>query len=198
MRLLFTYLKAFGALELVSFDLSLARGLDYYTGEPGWEFSSLGVIYEAVLTSNDSVGSIAAGGRYDKLGKQSVLCHPSVGMFSGKDIPAVGVSVGIERVYTIIERKLQEAKSSMRENDTQVFVCANTSDENGYLPERMELANTLWKVCPFLNHNPGWNQGGVYVPSQPQARQAAQGLWKRWCPGGRHFWPEKSEANMYR
>eukprot|EP01086_Lenisia_limosa_P015694 TRINITY_DN5191_c0_g1_i1.p1 TRINITY_DN5191_c0_g1~~TRINITY_DN5191_c0_g1_i1.p1 ORF type:complete len:931 (+),score=292.10 TRINITY_DN5191_c0_g1_i1:47-2794(+) len=126
MRLLFTYLKAFGALELVSFDLSLARGLDYYTG----------VIYEAVLTSNDSVGSIAAGGRYDKL----------VGMFSGKDIPAVGVSVGIERVYTIIERKLQEAKSSMRENDTQVFVCANTSDENGYLPERMELANTLWKA----------------------------------------------------
>lgn len=44
--------------QAISFDLSLARGLDYYTG----------VIYEAVLTAKDSVvGSIAAGGRYDNL-----------------------------------------------------------------------------------------------------------------------------------
>jgi histidyl-tRNA synthetase len=41
MKLLFTYLDLFGISEKVSFDLSLARGLDYYTG----------VIYEAVLTS---------------------------------------------------------------------------------------------------------------------------------------------------
>lgn len=57
--------------------MSLARGLDYYTG----------VIFEAVLTGQDLVGSIGAGGRYDKL----------VGMFSGKDIPAVGVSIGMRR-----------------------------------------------------------------------------------------------------
>ena len=40
MELLFTYLEAFGCLDKISFDFSLARGLDYYTG----------LIYEAVLT----------------------------------------------------------------------------------------------------------------------------------------------------
>ena len=63
METLFTYLKNMNALKNVSFDLSLARGLDYYTG----------VIYEAILVGA-SIGSIAGGGRYDEL----------VGMFSGK------------------------------------------------------------------------------------------------------------------
>ena len=49
---LFRYLETMGALHHFSFDLSLARGLDYYTG----------VIYEAVL-EGANVGSIAAGGR---------------------------------------------------------------------------------------------------------------------------------------
>jgi histidyl-tRNA synthetase len=69
------------------FDLSLARGLDYYTG----------LIYEAVLTDTDRVGSIAAGGRYDDL----------LGMFSNKSVPAVGVSIGIERVFNILEEKMK-------------------------------------------------------------------------------------------
>jgi len=43
------------------------------------------------------VGSIAAGGRYDTL----------VGMFSSKDVPAVGVSIGIERVFAIMEAKVR-------------------------------------------------------------------------------------------
>jgi histidyl-tRNA synthetase len=63
---LFNYLEGMGSLQFVSFDLSLARGLDYYTG----------VIYEVILTSGTSqVGSIAAGGRYDNL----------VGMFSASN-----------------------------------------------------------------------------------------------------------------
>ena len=85
MELLFTYCDAMGCLDNILFDLSLARGLDYYTG----------LIYEAVLTDTDRVGSIAGGGRYDGL----------VGMFSGKDIPAIGVSIGIERVFSILEEK---------------------------------------------------------------------------------------------
>ena len=44
------------------------------------------------------VGSIAAGGRYDNL----------VGMFSGKQIPAVGVSLGVERVFAIMEQQEKE------------------------------------------------------------------------------------------
>lgn len=89
------------------FDLSLARGLDYYTG----------IIYEAVLTQagvapvtaeaqngapgeeSVSVGSVAGGGRYDGL----------VGMFDpkGRKVPCVGVSIGIERVFSIMEQKAE-------------------------------------------------------------------------------------------
>ena len=79
MGILFDYLEICGVDKYCTFDLSLARGLDYYTG----------LIYETVLTDTDKVGSISGGGRYDHL----------VGMFSSKPIPAVGVSIGIERYF---------------------------------------------------------------------------------------------------
>eukprot|EP00920_Eleutheroschizon_duboscqi_P041471 GHVT01099629.1.p1 GENE.GHVT01099629.1~~GHVT01099629.1.p1 ORF type:complete len:325 (+),score=99.54 GHVT01099629.1:656-1630(+) len=85
LRLLLGYLKSFGVAHRVVLDVSLARGLDYYTG----------VIYEATLVG-EAVGSVGGGGRYDGL----------VGQFSGRDIPAVGVSLGIERVFRIVEKKL--------------------------------------------------------------------------------------------
>lgn len=81
-KLLIKYLEDLDCTQNVSFDLSLARGLDYYTG----------IIYEAVL-QGANIGSIAGGGRYDGL----------VGMFSNKDIPAVGFSIGIERVFNLLE-----------------------------------------------------------------------------------------------
>lgn len=71
--------------------MSLARGLDYYSG----------VIYEAVLTQTGRVGSIAAGGRYDGL----------VGMFGPTAIPAVGISIGIERIFTILEEEAKKVCS---------------------------------------------------------------------------------------
>jgi histidyl-tRNA synthetase len=88
LRILFTYLEAMDKLKFISFDLSLARGLDYYTG----------VIYEAVsMNGNTQVGSIGGGGRYDTL----------VSMFqdAGNVTPCVGVSVGIERVFTLMEQR---------------------------------------------------------------------------------------------
>ena len=57
MKTLFDYLRAMDGLKNTTFDLSLARGLDYYTG----------VIVEAVLEGGQ-VGSICGGGRYDTLG----------------------------------------------------------------------------------------------------------------------------------
>ncbi|XP_010174871.1 histidine--tRNA ligase, cytoplasmic-like, partial [Antrostomus carolinensis] len=94
MKLLFEYLTLFGITGKISFDLSLARGLDYYTG----------VIFEAVLLQQEndhveeavSVGSVAGGGRYDGL----------VGMFDpkGRKVPCVGVSIGIERIFSILEQ----------------------------------------------------------------------------------------------
>ena len=151
MGLLFTYLDAFNIPDRVEFNLSLARGLDYYTG----------VIYEVVTEdsapsttpdagklqkksktkdadadrSDDSsigVGSIAAGGRYDGL----------VGMFSGKQqIPCVGISFGVERIFSILSA--QKANASVRSNEVDVYVMVFGS-KNGLLKERMEVCRMLW------------------------------------------------------
>jgi histidyl-tRNA synthetase len=63
-------------------DLALARGIDYYTGP----------VYEA-LVEEPKVGSVAGGGRYDGL----------VGTFLGRDVPATGISLGIERILEVIQ-----------------------------------------------------------------------------------------------
>lgn len=121
--LLFTYLDSMGSLQYVSFDLSLARGLDYYTG----------VIYEAVLTSGTSqVGSIAAGGRYDNL----------VGMFSqsGAQTPCVGISIGIERIFAIVERMAKEM-NLLQSPTVEVFV-ASIGDK--MTTHRMKVTKQLW------------------------------------------------------
>ena len=122
MELLFGYLEAMGCLDSISFDFSLARGLDYYTG----------VIYEAVLTDTNRVGSISGGGRYDGL----------IGMFSGKNIPSVGGSIGIERIFNILEEKAIEEKS-VRATETQVLV--GQLGKN-LTKQRLEACSKLWKV----------------------------------------------------
>lgn len=123
MEMLFEYTDGVGATPNLLFDFSLARGLDYYTG----------LIYEAVLTGSDR-GSIAGGGRYDHL----------VGMFSGKDIPAVGVSIGIERVFAILEKKaLEEEKEKVRATSTQILVASIGKKLTG---ERMRLLGELWQA----------------------------------------------------
>ncbi|KAJ8281866.1 hypothetical protein COCON_G00043850 [Conger conger] len=135
MKQLFIYLELFKATDKVVFDLSLARGLDYYTG----------VIYEAVLTQAGpspvtpqgeeavSVGSVAGGGRYDGL----------VGMFDpkGRKVPCVGVSIGIERVFSIMEQKAEASGERVRTTETQVMVA---SAQKNLLEERLKLATELW------------------------------------------------------
>lgn len=121
MELLFTYCDAMGALDNLVFDFSLARGLDYYTG----------LIYEAVLIGSDR-GSIAGGGRYDGL----------VGMFSGKNIPAIGVSIGIERIFAILERKA-EGNKQIRATKTQILIA---SIGKNMTAERMKILGELWKA----------------------------------------------------
>lgn len=82
-RALFAHLQALGTTRVV-FDATLARGLGYYTG----------AVYEIKLT-NGGVGTVAAGGRYDGL----------IGMFSGKQVPAVGISLGLERILVVMEER---------------------------------------------------------------------------------------------
>uniref|UniRef100_A0A8D2PCC9 histidine--tRNA ligase n=1 Tax=Zosterops lateralis melanops TaxID=1220523 RepID=A0A8D2PCC9_ZOSLA len=131
MKLLFEYLTLFGITGKISFDLSLARGLDYYTG----------VIFEAVLLQQEnqhveepvSVGSVAGGGRYDGL----------VGMFDpkGRKVPCVGVSIGVERIFSILEQRLEASEEKIRTTETQVLVA---SAQKKLLEERLKLISELW------------------------------------------------------
>lgn len=132
MKLLLKYCAIFGVGGRVVFDLSLARGLDYYTG----------VIYEAVLKvdekskkrkEEETVGSVAGGGRYDNL----------VGMFDtkGKQVPCVGVSIGVERIFAIIEAKHAAEKTKVRTSDVQVYVA---SAHKGLHEKRLEVLAALW------------------------------------------------------
>lgn len=120
------YCDLYQIKDKVIFDLSLARGLDYYTG----------LIYEAVLESSnkdESVGSVAAGGRYDNL----------VGMFDAKhkSVPCVGISIGVERLFSVIEAKLAKDKQKVKTVDTQVYVA---SAQKNLLEERMKICCELW------------------------------------------------------
>lgn len=130
LRVLFEYCTAMGIDGNLRFDLSLARGLDYYTG----------VIYEAVLTEGDSeVGSIAAGGRYDGLVKTL-----SDGNKFGT--PCVGVSIGIERIFAILEQLDQNQTNY----PTQVFVAS--AGKNMTL-DRFKLITTLWAANIRAEHS---------------------------------------------
>eukprot|EP00730_Choanoeca_flexa_P019786 TRINITY_DN9676_c0_g1_i3.p1 TRINITY_DN9676_c0_g1~~TRINITY_DN9676_c0_g1_i3.p1 ORF type:complete len:609 (+),score=186.08 TRINITY_DN9676_c0_g1_i3:43-1869(+) len=121
MEKLLRYCQVMGVTHRVSFDCSLARGLDYYTG----------VIYEAVFTGK-RVGSVAGGGRYDNL----------VGMFDnkGRKVPCVGVSLGVERLFAIMEEQAAEAGTQIRQTETQVLVASG----QGMDVERLGLCNKLW------------------------------------------------------
>jgi len=134
MALLLRYCNLYGCSDSVSFDLSLARGLDYYTG----------VIYEAVLGGDEEVlvGSVAGGGRYDGL----------VGMFDpkGRSVPCVGVSIGIERLFSIMETNLAKQQKPIRTVDTQVYV---VSAQKQLMEERMKLVDELWAADIRTEHS---------------------------------------------
>lgn len=148
MKLLLHYCNIMGLKDVILFDLSLARGLDYYTG----------VIYEAILKGNDqpstptgdegsAVGSIAGGGRYDGL----------VGMFSAKsrDVPCVGVSIGVERIFSVLEAKYAATGVKIRTTDVDVYVA---SAHKGLHEKRLRILNELWsagiKAEHSYKHNP--------------------------------------------
>lgn len=100
----------------IEIDLSLVRGLGYYTGP----------IFE--IKGGESIGSIAGGGRYDNL--LSVY---------GQGDPAVGISLGIERIIVLLkERKAREQTSV--QTYTQALVAAVKPE---FYPKALETARTL-------------------------------------------------------
>jgi histidyl-tRNA synthetase len=83
LRSIVEYAEAYGVADRIKIDPSLARGLSYYTG----------TIME--ISVPDLAGSLGGGGRYDNL----------VGMFSGRDIPACGFSLGLERIIVVMTER---------------------------------------------------------------------------------------------
>lgn len=63
-------------------------------------------------------------------------------MFSGKQIPAVGVSIGIERVFAILEEKLKK-DSTVRPIETQIYI---GQFGKGLINERLRLCAELWQI----------------------------------------------------
>jgi histidyl-tRNA synthetase len=100
MRDLAEYLTYAGVPDdVLSFDLHMARGLDYYTGP----------IYEAFVAEG-GVGSVGGGGRYDRL----------IAQLGGPDLPATGTSFGLERIITLLAER--EAAGAAAAADVLVAV----------------------------------------------------------------------------
>ena len=116
-------LKELNLDDVCSFDITLARGQNYYTGN----------VFEVYDKEQRIKGSIAAGGRYDKM----------IGNFigDGEEYPTVGISFGLSSIYEIVKSRFEDEKS-----DTLVYIIpmdtkiecikmANMIRENGYTVE---------------------------------------------------------------
>ena len=80
------YLAAFGVPEAnFAVDLTIARGLDYYTG----------TVYETFMTNHPEIGSICSGGRYDNLAEY----------YTDKLLPGVGISIGLTRLFYVLNEQ---------------------------------------------------------------------------------------------
>ena len=83
LRAVTAYLPEFGVPEEnFAVDLTIARGLDYYTG----------TVYETLLTEHPEIGSVCSGGRYDDL----------AGYYTDKKLPGVGISIGLTRLFYVL------------------------------------------------------------------------------------------------
>ncbi len=79
-------LAAFGVPEAnFAADLTIARGLDYYTG----------TVYETTLLDHPEIGSVCSGGRYDNL----------AGYYIDKPLPGVGISIGLTRLFYVLDEQ---------------------------------------------------------------------------------------------
>ena len=77
------YLSAFGVpAENFAVDLTIARGLDYYTG----------TVYETTLLDHPEIGSVCSGGRYDNLAEY----------YTDRQLPGVGISIGLTRLFYVL------------------------------------------------------------------------------------------------
>ncbi len=112
------YIKLFGVPEEnFEVDLTIARGLDYYTG----------TVYETFLDDHKEIGSVCSGGRYDDL----------AGFYTKQKLPGVGISIGLTRLfYQLREAKIIEPKETSL---TKILIIPM----DGFVDEGVKLSNEL-------------------------------------------------------
>ena len=101
----------------IEFDLTIARGLDYYTG----------IVFETQLKDYPDLGSVCSGGRYDNL----------TSLFTRQELPGVGGSVGIDRLLVALEEK---NKDQPKKTSTRVLITIFSED---LIKESFKIANIL-------------------------------------------------------
>jgi histidyl-tRNA synthetase len=132
-KLLEAFMDYSKARDRIKIDLSLVRGLDYYTG----------MIYEIVV-EKPRIGSLSGGGRYDNL----------IGMFAREQVPAVGGSIGVER---LIDAGLE----------TGIFkIEKHTIVDAGVIPLSENVMKYAWEVASQLRKN-NVNTSILYEPTSP-------------------------------
>jgi histidyl-tRNA synthetase len=114
-------------------DLSIARGLDYYTG----------TVYETTLIGHEALGSICSGGRYEEL----------VGTFIGETMPGVGISIGLTRlIYRLLKANILQPLAA---TPTQVMVLNLQADLMPiYLQVSQQLRQAGLRVVTAFDKRP--------------------------------------------
>lgn len=125
---IFGYLKELNIASPLELDITLARGLNYYTG----------AIIE-VKSTEEEIGSICGGGRYDNL----------TGIFGLKDVSGVGVSFGADRIYDVLAR-LNRYPSGTSSSAKILFVNFGEKEEKYCLPliEKIRGADISAELYP--------------------------------------------------
>ncbi len=111
------YMEQFGVpASHFEIDLTIARGLDYYTG----------TVYETTMLDHPEIGSICSGGRYDNLAEY----------YTDKQLPGVGISIGLTRLFFVLEDKNYLAETA---SPADVMILPMTDD----IGVAIELATRL-------------------------------------------------------
>ena len=119
LRTVVGYLPAFGVPEEnFELDLTIARGLDYYTG----------TVYETTLLDHPEIGSVCSGGRYDNLAEY----------YTDRQLPGVGISIGLTRLFYVLSEQ-QMLNDAWPTAPADVLVLPMTDD----LTPAIELATEL-------------------------------------------------------
>ena len=112
------YIRLFGVPEdNFMIDLTVARGLDYYTG----------TVYETILNDYPDIGSVCSGGRYDDLASH----------YTKQNLPGVGISIGLTRLF------YQLTEANIIESTENSLIDVMIIPMDGFIDYAIEIGNRL-------------------------------------------------------